>query len=189
MARHRTTSGVGAAASVGLGMGMLGMVLAADQASAAYCETSWGSLAKSASAYSTKTVEAVRAAQHPCYDRIVIDVGAFGSHDVGYDVRYVDRVSGPDGRSLPLRGDAVIRVTVRAPAYDPSGRPTYLPRDRAEVVPVSSYRTFDQAAWAGSFEGQTTLGLGVRARLPMRVFLLPSDDGRRRVVVDVAHHW
>jgi hypothetical protein len=51
-------------------------------------------------------------------------------------------------------------------------------------VNVSGYRTFRQVAWAGSFEGVTTVGLGTRARLPFRVFTLPG-----RVVVDVAHRW
>jgi hypothetical protein len=44
-------------------------------------------------------------------------------------------------------------------------------------------------AWAGSFEGQTTIGVGVRARLPMRTFVLSSTGGGYRVVVDVAHRW
>jgi hypothetical protein len=47
---------------------------------------------------------------------------------------------------------------------------------------------------AGSFEGYTTFGIGVRARLPFRVFVL---DGRgsggpnvgSRLVVDIAHNW
>jgi hypothetical protein len=43
--------------------------------------------------------------------------------------------------------------------------------------------------WAGSFEGQTTLGLGVRARLPFRAFVLPGPGSGSRLVVDVAHRW
>ena len=46
-----------------------------------------------------------------------------------------------------------------------------------------------QVAWAGSFEGQTTIGLGVRARLPMRAFVLNGPGDGLRVVVDVAHRW
>ena len=42
---------------------------------------------------------------------------------------------------------------------------------------------------AGSFEGQTTIGVGVRARLPFRVFSIPGPGGQSRIVLDVAHHW
>jgi hypothetical protein len=51
------------------------------------------------------------------------------------------------------------------------------------------YRTFRQVAYAGDFEGQLTLGLGVRARLPFRVFVLESIERSPRVVIDVAHRW
>ncbi len=44
-------------------------------------------------------------------------------------------------------------------------------------------------AYAGSFEGQTTLGLGVRARLPFRAFVLAGPGDGSRLVVDVAHRW
>lgn len=61
--------------------------------------------------------------------------------------------------------------------------------DGVDVVDVDGYRTFRQVAYAGSFEGQTTLGLGVRARLPFRVFLLDGPGDGSRMVVDVAHRW
>jgi hypothetical protein len=51
-------------------------------------------------------------------------------------------------------------------------------------VNLAGYQTFREAKFAGSFEGQTSVGLGVRARLPFRVFTLDS-----RLVVDVAHRW
>jgi hypothetical protein len=54
---------------------------------------------------------------------------------------------------------------------------------------VSGYRTFRQVAYAGSFEGQTTIGVGVRARLPFRVFTLAGPGSNSRLVIDVAHHW
>jgi hypothetical protein len=53
-----------------------------------------------------------------------------------------------------------------------------------ELVNVTGYRTFRQVAWAGSYEGESTVGLGTRARLPFRVFILPGH-----LVVDVAHAW
>ncbi|MDQ1596268.1 MAG: hypothetical protein QOH40_2824, partial [Arthrobacter pascens] len=40
-----------------------------------------------------------------------------------------------------------------------------------------------------SFEGYTTLGLGVRARLPFKVFTLAGPGSGSRLVIDVAHHW
>ena len=54
---------------------------------------------------------------------------------------------------------------------------------------MAGYQTFRQVADAGSFEGQTTVGLGVRARLPFRAFILAGPDGGSRLVVDVAHLW
>jgi hypothetical protein len=41
----------------------------------------------------------------------------------------------------------------------------------------------------GQLRGQTTLGVGVRARLPFRVTVLPGPGRHSRVVVDVAHTW
>ena len=35
----------------------------------------------------------------------------------------------------------------------------------------------------------TTLGVGVRARLPFRVTMLPGPGGHTRLVLDVAHRW
>ena len=58
-----------------------------------------------------------------------------------------------------------------------------------EVASVGGYRTFRQVVWGSSFEGTSTLGIGVRARLPFRVFTLPSVGGGSRLVVDVAHTW
>ena len=49
--------------------------------------------------------------------------------------------------------------------------------NRSEVTNVSKYQAFRQVAWTGSFEGHTTLGLGVRARLPFKVFTL-ADPGK-----------
>lgn len=108
----------------------------------------------------------------------------------GYQVRYVDQVvaDGP-GSTVPVRGGARLQVIAAAPAYDEAGRATYPPADRRELVDVTDYGTFRQIAWAGSFEGRTTIGLGVRARLPFRVFVLEGPCDGSRLVVDVAHYW
>ncbi len=147
----------------------------------------WGSLAKEATATaSSGPLRDVRAGRHACYDRLVLDVAG---HAPGYHVSYVTTVR-TDGKGdvVPLRGGARLRVIARVPAYDDRGRATYTPADPAHLVDVTGYRTFRQVAWAGSFEGQTTLGLGVRARLPFRVFTL-DDGAHSRLVVDVAHRW
>ncbi|MFC4126125.1 AMIN-like domain-containing (lipo)protein [Nocardia rhizosphaerae] len=152
-------------------------------ATPSYCGLTWGSLDKSDPEYSSATLTNVRSGRHECFDRLVIDLTG---PVAGYLVRYVDTVAEDgSGAPVPLRGSAFLQVTVHAPAYDDGGL-TYLPADRAELVDVTGYPTFRQVAWAVSFEGQSNLGIGVRARLPFRVFTL---DGPARVVIDVAHRW
>lgn len=162
------------------------------QAAGPYCGITWGSLPKVASAPDTDVVGGVRAGRHACFDRLVVDLrgqdAAFGS----YDVRYVPQVHADgSGHAVPVRGAADLQVVLRAPAYDDDGRATFDPADDGEVVDVAGYRTFRQVAWAGSFEGSTTMALGVRARLPFRVVVLPgtSQHPGPRLVVDVAHAW
>ncbi|AIY00394.1 hypothetical protein ART_0795 [Arthrobacter sp. PAMC 25486] len=154
---------------------------------APYCGITWGSLAKTAGIGSTATITNVRAGRHACFDRMVIDITG---HATGYNVRYVSNVTSPgSGMTVPLRGGAYLQLTVLAPAYNASGNATYQPANRNELVNTSGYATFRQLAMAGSFEGRTTLGLGVRARLPFQVFLLDGPGNSTRVVVDVAHRW
>jgi hypothetical protein len=170
----------------------LGLVGPAE-AAAPYCGFTWGSQAKAHDTHAdTDRIYDVRAGRHACYDRLVIDLGgqdiSFGS----YDVRYVPRIiSDGSGAVVPVRGGAALQVIARAPAYDEHG-PTYLPANPREVVATTGFQTFRQVAWAGSFEGQTTLGVGVRARLPFRVFSLtgtPNSDHGPELVIDVAHRW
>jgi hypothetical protein len=56
-------------------------------------------------------------------------------------------------------------------------------------VDVTGFRTFRQVAYLGGFEELTQLGLGVRARLPFRVFLLDGPGDGSRLVIDVARRW
>ena len=154
----------------------------------------WGSLPKAAdTAGPTETIVNVRTGAHACYDRLVVDIT--GSGPVGYDIRYVDNVY-TEGRGdvLALAGGAKIQIVVHAPNYDiDTGVITYTPIDQAQSQQLTNlvgYRTFRQVAFGGSFEGQTTFGLGVRARLPMRAFVLSGPGtGQQRLVVDVAHQW
>jgi hypothetical protein len=165
----------------------LGLVAPSSATAAPYCGITWGSLAKSSSRMTTAPITNVRAGRHTCYDRMVVDIKG---KRAGFDVRYVKHVrSEGSGFIVPLRGAADLQVVVRAPAYNSKGQPTYKPRDRKNLADVSDFRTFRQIAWAGSFEGQTTIGLGVRAKLPFRVFTVAGPGSHTRLVIDVAHRW
>ncbi len=171
----------------------LGALLApsASAAAAPYCGITWGSLAKSGTHDPGRdTLRNVRAGQHACYDRLVLDL-AHAPRFTAYSVRYHGAEQQGSGYPIPLRG-VDMEIVLETHANDPAGRATFAPANRAEVVDVSGFRTFRQVAWGGSFEGQTTLGLGVRARLPMRVTVLAGAPGYpdgARVIVDVAHAW
>jgi hypothetical protein len=161
---------------------LIGLTPAVTATAAPYCGITWGSLTKSAPMAGTGSLTNIRAGRHDCYDRLVFDVTGTTR---GYRVSYVNTVyHDPSGRVVPLRGGAKLSITVHAPTYNLAGTPTYRYANPAELVNVTGYRTFRQVAFAGSFEGLTTVGLGVRARLPFRVFTLPG-----RIVVDVAHLW
>ncbi|MFF4352887.1 hypothetical protein [Streptomyces sp. NPDC001530] len=152
------------------------------------CPTGWGSLGKTGVSSTTAPLENIRTGRHACYDRMVFDIpGATGS-GFGYSVRYVDHLyQDGSGRLIPVGGGAVLEVRVTAPSYDPeTGAPTYPGRAGRPLpgVDLTGYRTFRDTRFASSFEGDTQIGVGVRARLPFRVLRL-SD----RVVVDVAHNW
>ncbi|NLG23483.1 MAG: hypothetical protein GX555_18885 [Actinomycetales bacterium] len=154
-----------------------------------YCGIYWGSLPRTnGTSHTTGTVENVRAGRHACFDRLVIDVDDV-PESMTYDVRYVDAVrQDGSGAVVPLAGGADLQVVLRAPAYE-DGDATYSPANPAKLVNVSGWSTFRQVTLAGSFEGQTTLGLGVRARLPFRAFVLDGPGDGARLVVDVAHRW
>ena len=161
------------------------------QAAAPYCGITWGSLAKQGPTGTApaagQTLASIRAGRHDCYDRLVFDI--YGSAPRSWRVEYVGAVTDdPTGNAVPLRGGAFLQVVVGASDHQPTNQATFVPRNKKELVNVSGFSTFRQVAWAGSFEGLTTTGLGVRARLPFRVFTL-SDGGTSRVVVDVAHRW
>ena len=177
------------ALAVAIGLTPAAAQTAVHAASPTVCEAQWGSLMKARAPHTGKQVTNVRSGRHQCFDRLVIELNGDGEGKTGYRVRYVKNVTmDGSGKKVKVRGKARLQVVVKAPAYD-EGQPTYTPADPAELVDVTGYSTFRQVAWAGSYEGYTTLGLGVRARLPMRVFVLQGPDGGRRVVVDVAHRW
>jgi hypothetical protein len=169
-------------------MTAIGVGVAEASAASPYCGIYWGSLAKHANPTKVAPMTNVRAGRHTCYDRLVIDVRANGAN--GFAVKYVSQVlSDPRGNVVALRGGARLQIVVKAPANDLQGRLTYQPANRNELVNVAGFQTFREVAWAGSFEGQSNIGLGVRARLPFRVFVLAGPGSGSRIVIDVAHRW
>jgi hypothetical protein len=154
------------------------------QALSAGCAVTWGSTPESRSGSGLGTVHNLRAGRHACFDRLVIDMDGRMSTS-SYVVRYVDHVRDDSGAAVPLRGGATIEIAVAGYRFHPE--------DRANVD-VDGFRTFRQVASGSGDSRTTTFGLGVRARLPFRVFVLDGGNNRpredfSRVVVDVAHRW
>ncbi|GAB2609664.1 hypothetical protein GCM10027269_77400 [Kribbella endophytica] len=90
---------------------------------------------------------------------------------------------------LPLRGGAKLEIVLGVRAFDDAGHWAYQPPNGDELTNVTGYRTFRQVAYAGENEGAAWVGLGLRARLPFRIYSLPGPGAGSRVVVDVAHTW
>lgn len=151
------------------------------------CATRWGSGVKAADHSQAKPLRNIRTGRGTCYDRMVFDVSG-ATEKIGYHVGYVDafRQDG-SGRKIPVKGGAILQIQVSAPSYDPAtGRSTYAAQVGRPLpgVNITGYKTFRDTTFGASFEGQTQVGLGVRARLPFRVFQIGD-----RLVVDVAHTW
>jgi len=178
-----------------LGAVLVPAVAGGASTSSSFCGITWGSLAKSAPEFTRGTLAGVRTGHHDCYDRLVFDLADRPA--AGYDVRYIDPPFRADGSgdALLVAGGAVLQVVVRAPSYDANGRSTVpwagvgTPIIRPDQFDARGFPTFEDLVWGGSFEGRSSFGLGVRARLPFRVFQLDGPGGGTRLVVDVAHRW
>jgi hypothetical protein len=165
---------------------------AAQPVTSSRCSTAWGTGAKTTGfRMSQAELYQVRAGRHTCFDRLVLDVD--GTAPVGATVRYVRTVlSDPAGRAVRVSGHAALQITVRAPwlGAGSSGHQPYrrIPAVGTRLVPAGTLgglAVVRDVRFAGTFEGVSTVAVGVASRLPVRVFVL-AGDGRRRVVVDVA---
>jgi hypothetical protein len=177
------TAGV-AGAATGQGQGQAG-----EAVSAAACSGgSWTSRTKSVGDATSTSLRSITTGRHACYDRMVFGVkGARGK--IGYHVGYVRtfRQHGTGDR-IRVSGGAILEIVVNAPAYKPSDpfEKTYAGKPGRSLpgVNVAGYKSFRDTRFGASLEGQTQVGLGVRARLPFHV--RQSGD---KVIVDVAHTW
>ncbi|MFY1576485.1 AMIN-like domain-containing (lipo)protein [Verrucosispora sp. WMMD703] len=155
---------------------------------APYCGITWGSADKTAGALSSAPLIDVRTGRHDCHDRVVFEFdGPVTGYSVGYGETYTE------GEGLPLSpytaGGALLRVSLRAPAYDDEHLATVPYRTGEHVANVLRYQTLRDVVFGGSFEGYSTFAVGVRARLPFRVFVLAGPGNHSRIVLDVAHQW
>jgi LPXTG-motif cell wall-anchored protein len=120
----------------------------------------------------------LRAGRHATYDRVVFQLdGPIPSY---YSVRYVPvvRLDG-SGQALRLRGTAFLEVVVRAPTHDQDYRPVLTPTRLRQDFPAMR-----EVNAPGSFEGQTTAGIGLTQRVGFRVLELTNPT---RIVIDLAH--
>ena len=156
------------------------VVMPLTASAAAACPTGWGSTPKVVAGMGTGEIDTVRTGSAECYDRVVVQVDGPAA---GYRAEYVDQVyADGSGQLVTVPGGARIQLTVNHPRY--SG-----PAIGAHVANVAGYPVLRSVVMAGSFEGQTTYGVGVRARLPMRMFVLAGPGGQSRIVLDVARSW
>jgi hypothetical protein len=157
-------------------------------AAAPYCGITWGSLPKVHDALSPAGLIDARTGRHDCYDRVVFE---FRGAATGYHVNYADHVyTEGKGDRLNPAGGATLNVQLQEPAYDvQTGASTYPHSVGQHVANLNGYRSLRDVVYGGSFEGYTTFGLGVRARLPFRVFTLAGPGTHTRLVIDVAHQW
>ena len=168
------------------GAGVAAVAAAAPAAATAghpaACASHWGTNPKHGGSNGTvrTPVRGVRAGQHGCFDRLVVDLGT--GPRPPFSAQYVRHiVAQGSGRVLRVRGHARILIVVRGPA----GR--HYPANAVNLADVSGFTTFRQVRGAGSFERVTAIGLGVRAKLAFRVFLVGSPTAAWRLVIDVAH--
>jgi hypothetical protein len=162
-------------------------------ASGPYCGIRWGSLTKDSPTMTQAPITGARTGRHRCFDRLVIDLG--GMPAAGYSAYYsTGFYAEGSGAPLLVAGGAVITISTHAPASDAQGNPTVTwgPGTvirRPDQFSAARFRTFRDLVFGGSYEGYSSFGLGVRARLPFRVFRLAGPDGGSRLVIDVAHRW
>jgi LPXTG-motif cell wall-anchored protein len=123
------------------------------------------------------TLTTLRAGRHGGYDRVVFQLDGSIPY---YSVRYVPQVHlDGSGEPLRLRGAAFLEVVIRAPTHDEHYRPVLTPTRLRPDFPA-----LREVNAPGSFEGQTTAGIGLAHRVGFRVLELANPT---RIVIDLAH--
>ena len=136
---------------------------------------SWPQQARSgAGSGSEGFLTAIRAGEHPGYDRVVFE---FRGGVPGYHAEYVAEVrADASGKLVPLAGQAFLHLVFHASsAYQSYHGPAVLRPGLPSLLQISA---------AGDFEGYLSFGLGLSQRVGFTIFTL---SGPSRVVVDIAH--
>jgi hypothetical protein len=165
----------------GLSAAVVALPAEAAPATGIACATNWGAGPRHKDQMVQTKVRAVRAGVHACFDRLVIDLGA--GRAPGYRVSYVGAFHADgSGQLVRTSGHAKLLVVVRAPAaavFNASNR---------HLVNVAGFPVFRQVAGLGSFEGITSLGVGLTAKKAFRVLEFRDASHRFVLVIDVARH-
>lgn len=168
-----------------------GVVPAGDLASRCTMTAAWNTAPDDGGfALSPAELTDVRVGRHACYDRVVFDVD--GSDPVGFTASYVPVVHADgSGQEVPVEGAAALQVVIRAPylgTHDPQAWDD-MPRvgdDLVAASQLSGWNALRDVVFAGTFEGQSTLAVGIQDKRAFRVWSLESAD-RQRVILDIAH--
>lgn len=129
-------------------------------------------------------VVAIRVGQHTCFDQVTIDIAT--SAPIGSHVVYTSQPR-QDGSGLPpnppLAGNAVLQTAVFAPSEQlvQSGAPY-----QYDPAFFAGWQALSEVRYGTSFEGQTSLFIGVASERPFR--LRQWQDGNvRKVIIQIAH--
>ncbi|MCA1709732.1 MAG: hypothetical protein LC808_43230 [Actinobacteria bacterium] len=161
---------------------------AATASTTPYCGITWGSLGKHSSTQTSAPIVDARIGRHDCWDRLVIDVS--GSPAPGYVASYTPAFY-QVGTGFPLQtsGGAILTIEVNAPGQPVQHWSVGTHIVTPERLSAGGYRTFRDLVYGGTYAGYTHFGLGLRARLPFRIFKLAGPGSGSRLVIDVAHRW
>jgi hypothetical protein len=124
------------------------------------------------------TVTDVRISVQEGFDRVVLETE--GDGEAGWAVSYVDEaISDRDGRSVPVAGAAVLRLSLTGigPDGDPAGAAAF-----EDDLPGLDDGIILEVVNDGVFEGQHTFFVGLDEQLPFRVLRVDEPKG---VVLDV----
>jgi hypothetical protein len=168
--------------------GLMAGAVPAGATAAPSCGIGWGSLDSSGGSLGVAPLITTRTGQHECFDRLVFELDGPAT---GYRVNYGEAYTGGQGLALSpyTAGGAVLNVVLLSPTAGGSGPVRYDYRTGDHPGSVLGYRTLRDVVFGGSYEGYTTFAVGVRARLPYQVTVLPGPGTHSRIVLDVAHSW